>query len=103
MLFAVATAVAAIQAKLKNKMLSLSEMIEKSLLLKEFFSTTLSPDPDATSKSLSGGDSLSKASTERWNQANLGYFDPHFDRVYEEDEVVFVGKEVYYKNIVLII
>lgn len=64
-LSAMATAVAAIQAKHKNEMLSIWEMFEKSLLLGESPSATPPPDCDATPKSLSGGDSLPKASIER--------------------------------------
>ncbi len=78
-------------------------MIEKSLLLRESSSATPPPDPDATPKSLSAGDSLPKASTERWNQADQGYFDPHLDRAHGEGEIVSVGKDVYYKNVVLFI
>ncbi len=92
----VATAVATIQAKYENVMLSLWKMIEKSLLLKESPSNTPPPDPDTTPKALFAGDSLPKASTERWNQTNLGYFDPHLNRAYGKDELVLVGKNVYY-------
>ena len=100
---AVATAVASIQAKHESEMLSLREMIEKSLLLRESPSSTPPPDPNATQKSLPAGDSLQKASTERWNQADLGYFDPHLDRAHGEGEVVSVGKDVYYRNVVLFV
>lgn len=103
MLFAVAIAVAAIQAKHENKMFSLWEMIKKSLLLRESSSMTPPLDPDVTSKALPGGDSLPKASTERWNQANLGYFDPHLDRAHGEGEIVSIGKDIYYKNVVLFV
>ena len=84
-------------------MLSLREMIEKSLLLRDSQSVTLPPDPDATPKSLFAGDSLPKPSTERWNQADLGYFDPHLDKAHGEGEVVSVGKDVYYRNVVLFV
>lgn len=63
--FAVIIAIAAMQAKYENKMLSLHEMIEKSLLLREFPSTTLPLDLDATPKALSGSDSLPKTTTKR--------------------------------------
>ncbi len=62
---AMATAVAAIQTMHENEMLTLREMIEKSLLLKESPSATPPPDPDAAPKALSGADSLPKASAER--------------------------------------
>ncbi len=101
--FAVATTVAAIQAKHKNEMLSLREMIEKSLLLRESPFATPPPDPDATAKALPGGDSLPKITTERWNQADLGYFDPYLDRAHGEGEIVLVGKDIYYRNVVLFV
>lgn len=64
-LFAIATALAAIEAKYKDEILSLWEMIKKSLLLRESLSKTSSPDPDATPKTLPGSDSLPKTTTER--------------------------------------
>ncbi len=100
---AIATAVASIQAKHENEILFLREMIENSLLLRESPSSTLAPNPDATPKSLPAGDSLPKPSTERWNQADLGYFDPHLDRAHGEGEIVSVRKDVYYRNVVLFI
>lgn len=84
MTFAVTTTAAAIQTKYMNKILSLREIIEKFLLLKKFFSTTLPHNLDATLKVYLVGNFLSKTTTKRWNQANLGYFDPHFDKVYGE-------------------
>lgn len=78
-------------------------MVEKFLLLRESPSATPPPDPDAASKALPNADSLPKPLTERWNQADLGYFDPHLDKVHEEGEVVFVSKNVYYRNIVLFV
>ena len=100
---AVATAVSSIQAKHESKMLSLREMIEKSMLLRESSSATPPPDPDATSKTLPGGDLLPKTSTERWNQADLGYFDPHLNRAHGEGEIISIGKDVYYRNVVLFV
>ncbi len=77
-------------------------MIEKSLLLRDSPSTPPPPNPDASPKALLPADSLPKA-TERWNQADLGYFDPHLDRAHGEGEIVSVGKDVYYRNVVLFI
>ena len=96
---AVATTVAAVQAKHENEMLALREMIEKSLFLRESPSTTPPPDPNASPKALTATNSLLKA-TERWNQADLGYFDPHFDRAHGKGEIVLVRKNVYYRNVV---
>lgn len=84
-------------------MLALQEMIKKSLLLRNFFSSTLFSDPDAAFKAHLATNSLPKASMERWNQANLGYFDPHLDRAYGKGEIVLIGKNVYHKNVVLFV
>ncbi len=100
---AVATAVSSIQAKYESKILSLREMIEKSLLLRDFPSATPPPDPDVAPKAHSGANPLPKSTTKRWNQADLGYFDPHLDRAHGEGEIVLVGKDVYYRNIVLFV
>ena len=101
--FAVATAVISIQAKHESEMLFLREMIKKSLLLRDSLSATPPPNPDATPKAPPGGDFLPKVSTERWNQADLGYFHPHLDRAHGEGEIVSVGKDVYYRNVVLFV
>lgn len=38
----------------------------------------------------------------RWNKANFGYFDSHLDdKAYGTEEVVLVGKDIYYRNVVL--
>lgn len=79
-----AIAIAAIQAKHENEMLSLREIIKKSLLLRESLSTTPPPNTDTTSKSIFGSDFLPKTSIERQNQGDLGYFDPYFDRAHGE-------------------
>lgn len=84
-------------------MLSLLEMIEKSLFLREPLSATPPLDPDAIPKALPSSDSLLKASIKRWNQADRGYFDPHLDRAHEEDEIMSVEKDVYYRNVVFFI
>lgn len=76
-------------------------MIEKSLLLKDSPSVTPLPDPDATLRAPPGGDL--KALMERLNQADLGYFDSHFNRAYGEGEIVLVRKEVYYRNVMLFV
>ena len=78
-------------------------MIEKSLLLRESPSATPPPDPNTAPKTLPGADSLPKPLTERRNQADLGYFDPHLDRAHGEGEVVSVDKDVYYKNVVFFV
>lgn len=72
-----------------------------SLLFRESPSATPPPDPDATPKVILGGDSLPKTTTERWNQADLCYFDPYLDKAHREREIVLVGKNMYYRNVVL--
>ena len=100
---AVVIAIADIQVKHEREMLSLQEIIKKSLLLRGSPSTTPPPNPDTTLKAHPSANSLSKTTTERWNQADLDYFDPHLDRAHSEGEIVLVGKDVYYKNVVLFV
>lgn len=38
---------------------------------------------------------------EKWNQAELGYFDLHIKGVYGEGKVVSMEKEIYYRNVML--
>lgn len=78
-------------------------MIEKSLLLKKSFFAISSPDPNVIPITHFGTDILSKTITERWNQANLGYLNLHLNRVHGKGEIVLVGKDVYYRNVVLFI
>lgn len=99
----IAITVVAIQAKHDDNMLFLRKLIEKSLLLKDFFSATLFFNLDATAKISFFANILSKTLTKKWNQANLYYFDPHFDKAHDEDKIVLVDKNVYYKNIVLFV
>lgn len=102
-IYTLVIAVTAIQAKYENEMLSLREMIEKSLLLRKSSSTTSPSDLDTIPKALLGSNSLSKTMIERWNQADLGYFDLHLNRAYEKGEIVLIGKDMYYRNIVLFV
>ena len=46
---------------------------------------------------------LQSRATDRWNQSDLGYFDPHLDNAHGEGEIVLVGKDVYYRNVVLFV
>lgn len=77
-------------------------IIKKALLLRKSGSFTPPSDPNAFSKLASPAD-LSTKSTKRWNQANLGYFDLHLNRVHREGEIVLVGKDVYYRNVMLFV
>lgn len=74
-----------------------------SLLLQDSTSATLFPDSNAAPKTHPGADCLSKVTTEKWNQTNLGYFNPHLNRAYGKGEIVLVRKEIYYMNIVLFV
>lgn len=91
---AVVITVISIQAKHDNEMLSLQEIIEKSLLVKESLSATPPPDYDATPKEHPSNNSLPKTTTERWNQADLGYFNPYLNITHREGEIVLVGQDV---------
>lgn len=79
---------------------------------KSFPSRESSSPPDAQALSnpaiipatASSSDLASKGPKERWNQANLDYFDPHLDtKAHGVGEVVLVGKNVYYRNVVLFV
>lgn len=64
-IFAVAIAIFAIQAKHDNKMLSLWKIIEKFLLVRDFLSLTPLSDHDAILKMYPDNDFLSKTTIER--------------------------------------
>ena len=49
------------------------------------------------------GEGTSSSSTERWNSADLGYFDPHLEKSYGEGEIVTVGKDLYYRSVILFV
>lgn len=99
---AIAAAMTSAQTKPKEEMLALCKMIKKTLLLRESNSSTPSSNPNAFSKLSLPADLLSK-STKRWNQVDLGYFDLHLNKAHGKGKVVFVGKDVYYKNVVLFV
>lgn len=78
-------------------------MIKKSLLFRDFSSSTSLSDANASSKALSLTDFQSKA-TNRWNQSNLNYFNPYLDiKAHGKGKVVLLGKNVYYKNVVFFV
>lgn len=84
-------------------MLVLKEMIKKLLLLRDSLSSTSLPNSNTSSKALPPTDLQSKA-TNRWNQSTFGYFDLHLDtKAHGKGKVVLVGKNVYYKNVVLFV
>lgn len=62
---AVATTISTVQAKHNDKILFLHEMIEKSLLPRDFSFATLLPDPNTTTKVSPPTNSLLKTSTKR--------------------------------------
>lgn len=41
--------------------------------------------------------------SDRWNVIDLGYFDPHLDKSYGEREIVTVGKDLYFRSVILFI
>lgn len=97
-----AIAVAVIQTKHESEMLFLREMIKKSLLLGDSPSMTPPPNLNASAKMSTSPDNPTKT-TKRWNQADLGYFDPHLDKAHGEGEIVSVEKDVYYRNVVFFV
>ena len=103
MLSAVVIATATIKAKYVNEMLSFWEIIQKSLFLTKSLFATPPPNPDSTPKLLLSSDFLPKASTERSNQADLRYFDPHLNKAHGNGELVSMGKNIYYKNVMLFV
>lgn len=84
-------------------MLSFREMIEKALLLRESLFATSFPNPNISFKAYPTANFLLKNMTERWNQPDLGYFDPHFDKTHGASGIVVVGKDVYCKNLMLFV
>lgn len=62
---AITAVIDVIDLKHKEQMLVLREMIKKSLLLRDFFSSNPSSNPDVAPKAHPATDSLSKASTKR--------------------------------------
>lgn len=101
--FAVATVIAAVQVNHDDNILSLRKLIKKSLLLKNSPSPTPLLNPDTASKALSSANTFPKALIEKWNQADLGYFNLHVDKAHGEGKLVSVGKDIYYKNVVLFV
>lgn len=83
-------------------MLSLHKMIEKFLLFRDSPLTIPPPNSDASVKMSTPPDNPTKIA-KVWNEANLSYFDSHLDKAHGEEEIVSVGKDVYYKNMVLFV
>lgn len=102
-LFIIAIAIAVIQAKHKDKMLSLYKMIKKSLLLKDSLAITSFFNPDAAFKPHFAINSLPEILTKRCNQANLGHFDLYLNKAYGKSEIVLVEKNIYYRNIIFFV
>lgn len=90
------------QTRHKKEMLTLRRMIEKTLLFRESGFSTFLSDPNASSKVFLPADLPSKA-IEKWNQADLGYFNPHLDKAHGKGKVVSISKDVYYRNVMLFV
>ena len=106
----VASALAGLHAKHDDDIQSLCKIFEKTLPTKD--SCALSPDAqtpdvgeaDNKSEAAFSPDLTSKGSQERWNQADLGYFDPYLDiKAHGLGEVVSIRKDTYYENAVLFV
>lgn len=91
-----------VQTKHKEEMLGLQKIIEKSLLFRKSTFSTPSPNPN-TSNNISALLDLPSKTTKRWNQIDLGKFDPHLNRIYGKSQIVSVCKDVYYRNVVLFV
>lgn len=60
-------------------------------------------NPDATAKAPPFTNTILKASTKRWNQVNLGYFDPHLNKVHGGGKIVSMDKDVCYRNMIFFV
>lgn len=85
---------------------------EEIILLRDLIEKTLSPNPSPSPLTPLADPGIfpkssllpeSSLKNERWNQAKLGYFNSHLDGAHGKGEVVSLGKEVYYKNVVLFV
>lgn len=83
-------------------MFTLLKIIEKSLLLKKSGFSTPPPDSNTYSKVFLLAD-LSLKATKKCNLVNLGYFDSHFNKVYNKGEMILISKDMYYQNIMLFV
>ena len=43
------------------------------------------------------------SSDSKWNAVELGYFDSHLDKSYEDNKIVTMGKNVYYRSVILFV
>ena len=77
-------------------------MIKKFLLLRDFPLTILPPNPNVPTKAPAPSKNFTKM-TERWNQTDLGYFNPYLDKTRRDGEIVLVEKNVYYRNVVFFV
>ena len=50
-----------------------------------------------------GADGQSGGGADRWNAADLGFFDPHLDKSYGGGDIVTVGKDLYYRSVILFV
>lgn len=103
---AVTAAIANLQSKHKDDIQSLQFMLEKFFSKGwEILLPTIEPNIDLLTifLSLIKTTSTPKPLAERWNQANLGYFNPLLDKVHGEYKIVWVGKDIYYRNVVLFV
>lgn len=100
---AIVIAIFAIQIRHNDNIVSLQKLIKKSLLLKDFLFATFSSDPDAIVKASLFTNIFLKTLVKRWNQANFGYIDPHLDKVHRKNKIIFVEKNIYYRNVIFFV
>lgn len=103
MIFAIAITIMAVQAKFNNNILSLQELIKRFLLLNNFPSTTLSFNLDTSFKAFFFINIFPKALSKIYNQVNLVYFNPYFNKTYTKNKIVLVNKNIYYINIIFFV
>lgn len=101
--YAVTIALDAINAKHKEKMLTLQKIIQRFLLLRKFFFSILLHNHNASLKTYSSTNFLIKITRKIWNKANLSYFDPYLNRAYRENKRVLKEKDVYYRHVMFFV
>lgn len=97
---AVIIAVFLLQTKHKDKIMLFRNLIEKMLIANAFSSLSILLADTAHKPSKLTNTFLKN---KRWNQTELGYFDLYLDRAYGKGKIVSIGKEVYYRIMVLFI
>lgn len=102
MISAIALAFSLIQLKHNDNILSLHKIIKKPLLLKQSPTARAHPNLETLFKTFPINEPLPKL-TNKWNQAELNYFDSQLNRAHRKKELMLIKKKVYYKNVILFV